>query len=51
MRGVVQAVSRAIMAQRSPMGSTIIRRTHTVQPTLSSRSDSAAVGLVLPVAS
>lgn len=51
MRGVVAAVNTAISAQRSPMGRTIIRRAHTVQPTLSSRSDRAAVGLVLAVAS
>lgn len=51
MRGVVTAVSTAIMAHRSPMGSTIIRRSQTVQPTLSSLSESAAVGLVLDTAS
>ena len=51
MRGVVSAVSTAIIAQRSPIGSTIIRRTQTVQPTLSSLSERAAVGLVLAVAS
>ncbi len=39
------------MAQRSPIGRMIIRRTQTVQPTLSSLSDRAAVGLVLAVAS
>lgn len=50
MRGVVRAVSTAIMAQRSPIGSTIMRRTQTVQPTLSSLSESAAVGLVLALA-
>src|SRR5689334_25220353 len=33
------------------MGRTIIRRTQTVQPTLSSLSERAAVGLVLAVAS
>ena len=49
MRGVVTAVSTAIIAQRSPIGSTIIRRTQTVQPTLSSLSERAAVGLVLAV--
>jgi hypothetical protein len=39
------AVSTAIIAQRSPIGSTIIRRTQTVQPTLSSLTESAAVGV------
>lgn len=48
---MLTAVSTAISAQRSPIGSTIIRRTQTVQPTLSSLSDSAAVGLVFAVAS
>ncbi|GAA1425732.1 hypothetical protein GCM10009601_33260 [Streptomyces thermospinosisporus] len=51
MRGVATAVRTAIIAQRSPIGRTIMRRAHTVQPTLSSRSERAAVGLVLPVAS
>lgn len=51
MRGLVTAVSTAIIAQRSPMGRMIIRRTHTVQPTLSRRSESAAVGLVFAAAS
>ncbi|OEV18934.1 hypothetical protein AN221_18425 [Streptomyces nanshensis] len=51
MRGVVRAVSTAIMAQRSPIGSTIIRRAQTVQPTLSSLLERAAVGLVLATAS
>lgn len=49
--GVVSAVRTAIIAHRSPMGRTIIRRTQTVQPTLSSLSERAAVGLVLAVAS
>ncbi|CAM5612522.1 hypothetical protein SCANM63S_08507 [Streptomyces canarius] len=51
IRGVVTAVRTAIIAQRSPIGSTIIRRSQTVQPTLSSLSERAAVGLVLAVAS
>ncbi|CAM5488985.1 hypothetical protein STANM309S_01343 [Streptomyces tanashiensis] len=51
IRGLVKAVRTAIIAQRSPIGRMIMRRAQTVQPTLSSRLEREAVGLVSAVAS